>query len=44
MQLRAEGEKEGEGAAPNINAKVLKCPVLFVLKHGESLQNCVSER
>lgn len=31
MQLRVEGEKEGEGATPNVNSKVLRCPVLFIL-------------
>lgn len=44
MQLRMEVEKEGEGATPNINPKTLKCPVLFALKCGESLQNYVSKK
>lgn len=44
MQLRMEGEREGEGATPNINPQILRCPVLSVLKYGESLQNSVSER
>lgn len=43
MQLSMEGEKEEE-ATPNINPKILKCPVIFVIKHGESFQKYVSKR
>lgn len=41
---KEEREGEGEGTTPKIKTKRLKYPVLFILEHGESLQNCVSKR